>query len=250
MPALNVSWRDARACVRWLARRTGRPYRLPSEAEREYAARAGTKGRWSLGRRLAPGMANYRPANRKYYRGRPAPAGSYTASRFGLHDVRGNVYEWVEDCWHDGYGGVRGRAPDNERPRVAPAAGSCELRVLRGGAWIERPARVRAAWRVWDRDWARDGFSGFRVALDLGAPRRPDASPRPRPGNRQGREPVSEPVSGAEGERRACDSPAPAAPGAAISLPRAAPGANSRTIRGVNLPSRRFAGRIADRVAA
>ena len=191
MPVIDVSWRDARAYVLWLARRTGRPYRLPSEAEWEYAARAGTAGRWSFGRRIAPDLANYRPAdpadpadpaNPADYRGRPAPAGSFPPNRFGLHDMHGNVYEWVEDCWHGGYAGARGKAMAAGRPWVAPEAEAefCEMRVLRGGSWIDLPHRVRAAWRVWDMDWGRDEFSGFRVALDLGAPPRPESRQDPR----------------------------------------------------------------------
>jgi formylglycine-generating enzyme required for sulfatase activity len=175
-PAACVSWDDARAYAQWLARRTGKPYRLPSEAEWEYAARAGstTLRPWGDAAADGCGLANaYDLAARDMYGlgweaarcrdGYPdvAPTASLRANAFGLHDMLGNVWEWVEDCATDSYVG---------RPRDARAwtwIGGCTRRIQRGGSWITPPDRVRSAFRA-DAD-ARDraDYVGFRVALDL-----------------------------------------------------------------------------------
>ena len=110
-PVINVSWDDAKAYVRWLSDKTGKPYRLPSEAEWEYAARAGTSNPFHFGSTISTSQANY-DGNYMYgggvkgvYRERTVTVGSFPANPFGLHDVHGNVREWVEDCWNGNYAG-------------------------------------------------------------------------------------------------------------------------------------------------
>ena len=100
-PVINVSWRDAKAYVEWLREKTGKPYRLPSEAEWEYAARAGTTTRYSFGDEITPKDANY---GRNI--GKTTEVGSYPPNPWGLYDMHGNVWEWVEDVWHGSYTGA------------------------------------------------------------------------------------------------------------------------------------------------
>jgi formylglycine-generating enzyme required for sulfatase activity len=111
-PVVGVSWNDAVAYCRWLSDETGKPYRLPSDAEWEYAARAGTETRFHFGATISTAQANY---NGNYphgsgakgeYRGRTVAAGSLPANPWGLHEVHGNVWEWVQDCWHESYQGA------------------------------------------------------------------------------------------------------------------------------------------------
>ena len=133
-PVVCVSWRDALAYVGWLSGLTGKEYRLPSESEWEYAARAGTATPFHTGATISTDQANY-DGNYVYGNGRQGayregtlPVGSFPANGFGLHDVHGNVWEWVQDCWHGNYEG----APSDGS---AWASGDCSVRVLRGGAW-------------------------------------------------------------------------------------------------------------------
>src|SRR5262249_7894502 len=123
-PVINLSWLDAKAFLAWLSRKTGRTYRLPSEAEWEYAARAGTKSPCGWGREAGSRQANCRECNTGEVQ-KTLPAGSYKPNAFGLYDTAGNAAEWVEDCWNDNYRG----APTNGSPW---ASGQCRLRVLRG----------------------------------------------------------------------------------------------------------------------
>ena len=154
-PAINVSWNDAKAYVRWLSGRTGEAYRLLSESEWEYVARAGTTGPYHFGLSLSSSQANY--GNN---RGETVPVGSYPANAFGLHDVHGNVWEWVEDCWNDSYHG----APSDGS---AWESGECGRRVLRGGSWSLIPGFLRSAYRNWLTSGLRDVYYGFRVARTL-----------------------------------------------------------------------------------
>jgi len=152
-PAVFLSWRDAQAYAAWLSRRTGARYRLPTEAEWEYAARAGAAGAWHTGGRIAPDDANY--GNRL---GGPAPVGSYPPNAFGLHDMHGNVWEWVEDCWNPSHAG----APADGGARLS---GDCNWRVLRGGSWLNGPGSVRSANRFrTDPEERAYPVNGFRVA--------------------------------------------------------------------------------------
>ena len=150
-PVVDVSWDDARGYVRWLARKTGQEYRLPSEAEWEYAARAGTTSRYHWGDSVGRGNANCDGCGSRWDLSRTAPVGSFSANRFGLHDVHGNVYEWVEDCWYGSYGG----AP---RDGNAWTTGDCTLRVLRSGSWYSRPTG-----RTDEADKMKDRAKAIRV---------------------------------------------------------------------------------------
>ncbi|MGN6520988.1 MAG: SUMF1/EgtB/PvdO family nonheme iron enzyme [Dokdonella sp.] len=176
LPVINVSWNDASAYLEWLSARTGKRYRLPTEAEFEYAERAGSAGRYSWGdgdpdRVVAnvTGEGDRSPSKRSWtsafphysdgYWG-PAPARSFAANRYGLFDMEGNVSEWVEDCWHDNYT----RAPRDSTAWVNPG---CERRVVRGGSWGSDPDQVRSAFRIAARIDTRSARVGFRVARDL-----------------------------------------------------------------------------------
>ena len=156
-PVINVSWKDAKSYVAWLSREAGHEYRLLSEAEWEYAARAGTTTKYHWGYIFFSSRVN--SDGRK-----TVPVGSYAANGFGLHDMHGNVWEWVEDCWHDSYAG----APSDGRAWAS--GGDCSLRVLRGGSWINYPRILRAAYRYLDVVDFRVNKIGFRVARTLFTP--------------------------------------------------------------------------------
>ena len=166
-PAVCVSWEDAKSYVEWLSQRSGEAYRLLSESEWEYAARAGTEGPFHFGSAISTDMANFDDTNARRlgrtgaYRRKTVPAGTFPANGFKLHDMHGNVWEWVEDCWHDGYEG----APSNGTTWTDD--GDCIRRALRGGAWDGEPPSLRAAARVWSTAGNRIATVGFRVARDL-----------------------------------------------------------------------------------
>lgn len=176
LPVVNISWNDAKAYADWLSQRTGKRYRLPSEAEFEYALRGGTTTRYwwgngtpprkvenltgsgdrsQSGRRWSNAFANYRDG----YWG-PAPVMSFEANPYGLYDIDGNVSEWVQDCWHDNYV----RAPLDGSAWVNPG---CSVRVVRGGSWGSSPEQVRSAYRQGADGSVRNGRVGFRVLREL-----------------------------------------------------------------------------------
>ncbi|MCK5361697.1 MAG: formylglycine-generating enzyme family protein [Gammaproteobacteria bacterium] len=161
-PVVHVSWHDAKTYVRWLSRKTGKTYRLLSEAEWEYAARAGTRTMFSWGDWVGSGYANCAGCGSAWDDELTAPVGSFAPNGFGLHDMHGNVYEWVEDCWHSGYEG----APSDGSAWTS--GGLCQVRILRGGSYNDTPILVRSANR--DGNLANDRynlFSGIRVARAL-----------------------------------------------------------------------------------
>ena len=165
-PVIHVSWEDAQLYVQWLSGQTGHRYRLLSESEWEYAARAGTTTPFHTGATISTGQANY-DGNYVYgsgrkgvRRGKTVPVGSFPANGFGLHDVHGNVWEWVQDCGNDSYRG----AP---RDGNAWESGDCSRRVLRGGGWIDEPGVLRSANRVRNIAGIRGGNGSFRVARTL-----------------------------------------------------------------------------------
>src|SRR5262249_9132931 len=129
-PVLGVTWPETKEFVDWLSKKTRQRYRLPSEAEWEYAARAGTTTEYWWGRDLGIARANCRECNTGRPQ-QPLPVGSFPPNPFGLYDTAGNVAEWVEDCWNDDYKG----APTDGS---AWTAGQCQLRVLRGGAFFRQ----------------------------------------------------------------------------------------------------------------
>jgi len=153
-PVEGVSWDDARAFVRRLSAKTAKRYRLLSEAEWEYAARAGTATKYSWGN----GFDSNRASNNQ---NNTVPVGGYAPNAFGLYDMHGNVWEWVEDCWHDSYNG----APTDGGAWAS--GGGCSRRVLRGGSWDYRPRDLRSANRRRDATDFRDDLNGFRIARTL-----------------------------------------------------------------------------------
>ncbi len=159
-PAICVSWEDARAFAGWLSRETGRDYRLLSESEWEYTARAGTSTPVWWGGDIGRNRANCRECGSRWDDEGTAPVGSFAANGFGLHDVHGNVWEWTRDCWNEGYEG----APGDGR---AWEDGDCSRRAVRGGAWIDRPEHIRSAVRGGVETGNRFDVLGFRVARTL-----------------------------------------------------------------------------------
>ena len=158
-PVTSISWEETREFLAWLTEKTGHAYRLPSEAEWEYAARAGTATRYWWGGQLEPGMANCGKACRDSWKA-AAPVGSFDANAFGLFDTFGNVAEWVEDRAQDGYK----RAPEDGS---VWDAGDGNTRLLRGGSFISGPADLRAASRKEAGPIIRNNAVGFRVARSL-----------------------------------------------------------------------------------
>jgi formylglycine-generating enzyme required for sulfatase activity len=159
-PVININWEEASAFVTWLSQETGRSYRLPTEAEWEYACRAGTKTRYSFGEAIAPADANYAISGLN----RTIEVGSYRPNRWGLHDMHGNVFEWVEDHWHNNF---RGAPTDGSAWLDAGAAMASGLRVLRGGSWYVHPRHCRSANRYRESVFHRTEDVGFRVARTL-----------------------------------------------------------------------------------
>ncbi|HEY1960918.1 MAG TPA: formylglycine-generating enzyme family protein [Rhizomicrobium sp.] len=166
-PVVCVSWNDAQAYVEWLGRKTGHAYRLPSEAEWEYAARAGSTTARPWGEGITHENANYGAAQccAGFIEGKDrwlytSPVGAFPANAFGLNDMMGDVWQWVRDCSHDDYTG----APADGS---VWAGGDCSEHIVRGGAWFQAPDSVRSAARAGDRSDFRIGDIGFRVARSL-----------------------------------------------------------------------------------
>lgn len=157
-PVTDVTWSEARGYAEWLSRRSGKRYRLPTEAEWEYAARAGTKMTYPWGPTLVRERATCQGCNATPVR-QTTPVGSYPANGFGLFDMAGNAAEWVEDCWFDSYKG----APADGSARLATP---CRERVLRGGAFANDPRYLRSAARFKYDAEVRYYANGFRVARD------------------------------------------------------------------------------------
>ena len=192
-PVINVSWDDAKRYVGWLSWKTGKGYRLLSESEWEYVARAGTDTSYWWGNEIGRNRANCKGCGNRWddektssatvdsiraamaafavkspfglydERGnvmKTSPVGSFSANAFGLYDVHGNVAEWVEDCWNDDYDG----APTDGS---AWESGDCGKRVVRGGAWLIKPGYLRSATRYWITSGSRVDYVGFRVTRTL-----------------------------------------------------------------------------------
>ena len=176
MPVIHVTARDAEAYAAWLSAQSGAHYRLPSEAELEYALRAGSRSRYPWGNGAPPegvenltGGLDVSPQGRRWSNAfpgygdgwwGPAPVGSFQANAFRLHDMAGNVSEWVADCWHQGYR----RAPATGAAWVNPG---CRNRMYRGGSWASAPAQVRSAWRTSGGTDATNARVGFRLVRQL-----------------------------------------------------------------------------------
>jgi formylglycine-generating enzyme required for sulfatase activity len=177
-PATCISWGDAKAYVAWLSRKTGKAYRFPTEAEWEYAARAGAATRFHFGDDAKAYCGYGNGADQAAFAGVPgatgwsvlecndgygytAPVGRYAPNAFGLHDTHGNLFEWVEDCWNDSYAG----APTDG---AAWVSGDCGIRVQRGGAWGYPPDYLRVAVRGRQGADYRYVNAGLRVARAIG----------------------------------------------------------------------------------
>ena len=162
-PVINVSWDDAQLFISWLNEKTGKFYRLLSESEWEYVARAGTTTAFYTGKMITSDDANFNGT--ETYKGSPvgiylrktAPVGSYAANPFGIHDIIGNAFEWTQDCWSDSHKGN----PNDGLPRID---GDCKFRVMKGGSWVNHPFQLRAAKRTkYVTDYRYDDY-GFRIA--------------------------------------------------------------------------------------
>ena len=161
-PVINVSWTEAQDYVRWLADVTGQPYRLLSETEWEYAARAGSMTTYPWGDEIGVGNANCDGCGSNA--GGPAKVGSFKPNAFGLYDMHGNVTQWVEDAWH--IGGTADAPFDGS----VWNGGDLTQRMLRGGSWHEPPDNLRSAARSYSDRETRTDFIGFRVARTLRQP--------------------------------------------------------------------------------
>ena len=159
-PVINVNWKDAQAYLKWLSEETGKRYRLPSEAEWEYAARAGTTTKYSWGNEVGQNRAHCNRCGSEWDNKKTALVGSFEPNPFGLYDIHGNVYEWVEDCMNDSYH----NAPVDGK---AWLTGVCKWRVIRGGAWLFKAQALRSAHRNAGDIGARDNGIGFRIAREL-----------------------------------------------------------------------------------
>ena len=170
-PAVCISWYDSQAYTQWLSKVTGKRYRLPSEAEWEYAVRAGSKTKYHFGddeARLCD-YANHADTSTDDGRNelcsdgfgdKTAPVGSFKPNVFGLYDMHGNAWEWVQDCWHDDYNGAPtdGSAWESE---------NCNARVRRGGSWFYGTLNLTSTNRDSVVPFGRTADIGFRVVQDL-----------------------------------------------------------------------------------
>lgn len=159
-PARDLSWDDTQAYVKWLGKITGKTYRLPTEAEWEYADRAGTTTRFWWGDQVRKGMANCTDCGPPYHKEAPEPVGSFAPNPNGLYDMNGGVWEWVSDCWHSSYQG----APTDGRPWDTPG---CNARVIRGGSWREGTDYMLTSTRFRYNQSVRQSQNGFRVVKEL-----------------------------------------------------------------------------------
>lgn len=167
-PVVCVNWVDANAYATWLSAATGREYRLLTEAEWEYVARAGTATPFWWGASITPAQANY-DGNYRYagggskgeWRKAPVPVNSFEANSWGLFNVHGNVWDWCQDVWHDNYNG----APNDGSAWLQ--GGDATRRVVRGGSWGNLPQGVRSAYRLGSPSGDRDIYQGFRLARTL-----------------------------------------------------------------------------------
>ena len=166
-PVIAVSWDDAQAYVTWLSRKTGKHYRLPSESEWEYAARAGTSTAFAFGATITTNQANYDGSGTSgngragVFREKTLPVGSFRPNAFGLYDMHGNVWEWVEDCWSEEY---TAQTPADGKPVLT---GNCDGRVMRGGSWEDYAGDIRSAARVGNGREEQTWSDGIRIARDM-----------------------------------------------------------------------------------
>nr|VFJ57649.1 MAG: Formylglycine-generating enzyme, required for sulfatase activity, contains SUMF1/FGE domain [Candidatus Kentron sp. FM]VFJ58833.1 MAG: Formylglycine-generating enzyme, required for sulfatase activity, contains SUMF1/FGE domain [Candidatus Kentron sp. FM]VFK11836.1 MAG: Formylglycine-generating enzyme, required for sulfatase activity, contains SUMF1/FGE domain [Candidatus Kentron sp. FM] len=163
-PVIDVSWQDAQDYCAWLSKQTGHDYYLPSEAQWEYAARAGTRTEYWWGDEIGSNRANCADCGSHWDDRQTAPVGSFAPNPFGLYETTGNVWEWTADCWHDNY---RGAPVDGSPWLEGNGSRDCSRRVLRGGSWVSVPWRLRSAYRNRSDPDEAGSFFGFRLARRL-----------------------------------------------------------------------------------
>lgn len=162
-PVMNITWEEAVAYTKWLSKRTGKTFRLPAEAEWEYAARAGTKTRYSWGEEATgKAIANCRDCGAKISH-QTEPVGSFPANPWGLFDIHGNVWEWLADCWVPNYKG----APADGSARQMPNGKSCSERVMRSGSWYYFSKNLGSTWRAKNDPRVRGYGIGFRLIREI-----------------------------------------------------------------------------------
>jgi formylglycine-generating enzyme required for sulfatase activity len=159
-PVINVSWEDAQRYVAWLSTMTGRFYRLPTESEWEYAARAGHTTAYPWGTEIGEGNANCNGCRSKWDSRGTSPVASFKPNAFGLYDMAGDVWQWVQDCYHDDYD----EAPANGS---VWSGGDCSRHIVRGGSWYDGPPTIRSANRVGNASVNRNSSLGFRIARTI-----------------------------------------------------------------------------------
>jgi len=159
-PVINVSWEDATAFTKWLSAKTRQTYRLPSDAEWEYAARAGARSRFWWGDEVGIARANCEGCGSLWDGEKTAQVGKFSPNLFGLHDTAGNVFEWVADCYHDTFADAPTDGSAIDKP-------GCGKRVIRGGAWSFPPKEIRSANRWRDFPSRRSDDTGFRVVREI-----------------------------------------------------------------------------------
>ena len=161
-PVINVSWNDVQAYIQWLSERTGKHYRLLSESEWEYVARAGTTTPFHFGATISTNQANYNgnytynTGHKGLFKKKTLPVGTLSPNQFGLYDMHGNVIEWTQDCWNDSYQRISSNGAAREY-------GNCGFRVIRGGSWYNEPRYLRSANRGRATREIRNAYIGFRV---------------------------------------------------------------------------------------
>jgi formylglycine-generating enzyme required for sulfatase activity len=160
-PVIHVTWDDAQTYVAWFSLMTGAPYRLLTEAEWEYAGRAGSTTAYIWGDDVGKGNADCKGCGSRWDGKETSPVGSFAANNFGLYDMSGDVWQWVQDCYHGDYNG----APADGS---AWTSGDCNGRVARGGSWDDVAAYLRSAARVRVTFDDRNGDLGFRIARTIG----------------------------------------------------------------------------------
>ena len=159
-PVINITWQETKEYLSWLSKKTTQKYRLPSEAEWEYAARGGTTTEFSWGNEVGENKANCRDCKSKWSKKSSAPVGSFSPNPFGLYDVHGNEWEWMEDCWSPNYLNV----PIDGSPSYS---GNCQFRVIRSGSWYYFSKNMRSAWRYKNDVRIHSYGIGMRVLREL-----------------------------------------------------------------------------------
>jgi formylglycine-generating enzyme required for sulfatase activity len=162
-PVINFSWQDAEEYAKWLSMEAGKRYRLPTEAEWEYAARGGTETVYWWGNEMKSGMANCADCGSQWDNKVTAPVGSFQPNPFGLYDTAGNVWEWVEDCDHDNYNA----APTDGSAWMKEGGGNCYTRVFRGGSWNYAAKGVRSSFRGRGDPANKSAAIGFRLVREM-----------------------------------------------------------------------------------